>query len=142
MSVKVQIDTTGLNEAVVREQLAGALESSAAEVERRAKINVLSDLNNTGLSDGTLAGSIEHRTDRAALSATVGTEVIYGSVHEYGAVIEAKNAPYLVFKTADEQWHSVKSVTIPARPWLQPALDSSEGFIQAQVDAAVMRAMV
>jgi phage gpG-like protein len=56
----------------------------------------------------------------------VGTNVIYAPVHEFGATITAKNAPYLRFQypRRSGQWHSVRSVTIPARPFLGPALAS------------------
>lgn len=57
-------------------------------------------------------------------TASVGPRgVVYARIHEYGGVIKAKNAPYMVFQTSDGAWHSVKSVKIPARPYLRPAFD-------------------
>lgn len=47
----------------------------------------------------------------------VGTNVKYAAVHQFGAVIRAKNVPYLVFKTPTG-YAKVKQVTIPARPYL------------------------
>lgn len=52
-----------------------------------------------------------------------GTNLIYARIQEYGGTIVAKNKPFLVFKTRDGRWHSVKSVTIPARAYLRPAFD-------------------
>jgi phage virion morphogenesis protein len=47
----------------------------------------------------------------------VGTNVLYAGVHQFGATIAAKSAPYLHFK-AGGRWAKKKSVTIPARPFL------------------------
>ncbi len=44
------------------------------------------------------------------------------SAHEHGATIRAVNAPFLKFKTPTG-WVQVKEVTIPARPFLQPAFE-------------------
>lgn len=49
--------------------------------------------------------------------------VAYARIHEYGGIIKAKNAPYLHFMTKDGAWHKVKSVHIPARPYMRPAFD-------------------
>lgn len=60
----------------------------------------------------------------------VGSNLIYASVHQYGAIIKAKNAPYLAFRIGGPRggksqarggkgsWVKVKQVTIPARPFL------------------------
>jgi hypothetical protein len=62
-------------------------------------------------------------TEAHYATAIMGTPVVYGPIHEYGGVIKAKNKPFLVFKTKDGKWHSVKSVVMPARPHLRPAFD-------------------
>ncbi len=56
-------------------------------------------------------------------AAIIGTDVEYAAQVEFGGTIKAKNAPYLVFKTRDGQWHKVKSVTQVPQPYLRPALD-------------------
>jgi len=48
---------------------------------------------------------------------TVGTNVLYAPVHQFGATITAKRAPFLVFQVGG-RWVRKKSVTIPARPFL------------------------
>jgi hypothetical protein len=79
------------------------------------------------------------------------TEVIYASVHEFGAVIRAKRAPYLWFpiggvgpwrgKSA-KRWVKVKQVTIPARHWLSRSIQESEGyFMQALAPKNLLREM-
>lgn len=60
------------------------------------------------------------------------TAVIYAAVHEFGATIKARNAPFLVF---EYQGHlvRVKSVTIKARPHWRPAMKSSSKKIALRV---------
>lgn len=62
-----------------------------------------------------------------------GPGVPYARIHEKGGVIRARNAPYLVFKTPDGSWHSVKRVRIPPRPYLAPALLASTDDISREV---------
>lgn len=47
----------------------------------------------------------------------VGTNAIYGAIHQFGGVIKAKNAPALIFSMGGQSF-AVKSVTMPARPYL------------------------
>jgi len=63
---------------------------------------------------------------------SIGTNVRYAATHQYGATIAAKRAPYLKFRLAGGsrkrksgrgRWVQVKSVTIPARPFIpEPGL--------------------
>lgn len=79
-----------------------------------------------------LRGSITHKMPQLTTGGwqgTVGTNVIYAPVHEYGATIEAKNKPYLRFQTADGSWHSVRKVVIPPRPFMGPALEDNRDEI-------------
>ncbi|MBI5328862.1 MAG: phage virion morphogenesis protein [Deltaproteobacteria bacterium] len=62
-----------------------------------------------------LKNSFTIRAD--ANEATVGTNVQYAAIHQFGGKITAKNKPYLKFKVG-EKWVSKKSVTIPARPFM------------------------
>ena len=55
--------------------------------------------------------------------ALVGTNKIQGKQLEFGGVIRAKNAPYLVFKTEDGNWVQTKEVFQPGHPHFRPALD-------------------
>lgn len=90
---------------------------------------------------GTLRRSIHMTPFRSQGFVTVGTNVQYAKVHEFGMTISAKNAPYLKFKTDDGKWHSVKQVTIPARPFMRPALQNNTGVIRAALIAIVKRAV-
>jgi len=48
---------------------------------------------------------------------TVGTDVKYAAVHQFGAVIEPKEARQLSFEMGGRLFHR-RSVTMPARPYL------------------------
>lgn len=116
------------NTAGVMDDLDGraarALKRVAMVVETRAKANVRDRLNTTGTAVGGLMGSITHvmRGKGFDSVARIGPQVVYGAIHEFGGVITPKSAPALVFQTADGEWHVVQSVTIPARPYLRPAV--------------------
>lgn len=63
--------------------------------------------------------------------------VVYAAIHEYGGIIRARRAPYLVFRTYDGRWHRVKKVRMPARPYARPALKKE----QAKASEFVARAI-
>lgn len=90
---------------------------------------------------GTLRRSITMTPFRSSGQVTVGTNVLYAKVHEFGAVIKAKNVPYLKFQTPDGAWHMKKQVLVPARPFLRPALIRNRGKIQEALAKAVSRAV-
>lgn len=48
---------------------------------------------------------------------TVGTNVLYAPVHQFGATIRAKNKPFLFFRTPNG-FARKKQVVVPARPFL------------------------
>lgn len=72
----------------------------------------------------------------------VGSNDKRARIHQYGGVIRPRSAPYLVFRGADNQFHRVKSVTLPARPvlpegdlppaWREEVLD----IVQAHLEGA------
>ncbi len=68
-----------------------------------------SPLRNTGL----LMNSISSRV--TGNSVFVGVPYFWAAVHQFGATITAKAAPFLRFKVGG-RWASKRSVTIPARP--------------------------
>lgn len=78
-------------------------------------------LRQSGMRGG-LMGSITFRASGGPGRATVqvGTNKVYGAVHQFGAIIHAKNpSGVLFFKNSKGQvWGAAQSVTIPARPYL------------------------
>lgn len=59
-------------------------------------------------------------SEQATADVKMGT--VYARIQEKGGVIKAKRAPYLRFEYPAGQWHRVKQVTIPARPYMAPTL--------------------
>lgn len=86
---------------------------------------------------GTLAKSITYRLT-SDKSVEVGTNVTYAAIHEFGGTIVPVNASALHFKIAD-QWITTKKVTMPARPYLYPAITAvlespdTQGQIERQM---------
>ena len=127
-----------------------SVNKAAHTVQARAKVNVHAKLNTTGLSKGTLARSVTVLSHPSRLEAEIGPSVIYGRIHELGGVIKPKKGLFLWFRLPGAQAISigkggkvkggavtaghlirVKEVTIPARPYLGPALQDSEPEIKA-----------
>lgn len=71
---------------------------------------------------------------------TVGTNIVkppYPWVLEYGMTIKAKNKPYMVFKTKDGSWHSVKVVHIPPKGWARRAFDESQDKVAREIESSL-----
>jgi phage virion morphogenesis protein len=64
---------------------------------------------------GRLANSMTREADGSGVA--IGTNVIYAAVHQFGAVIRAKNKKYLAFKIGGKTVLK-QQVRIPARPFL------------------------
>lgn len=67
----------------------------------------------------TLANSIKGHNNGTKI--WIGTKTKYARIHQEGGTIVPKNGQYLVFpyrKSGKLYWASVKSVTIPPRPYL------------------------
>lgn len=78
----------------------------------------------------------------------IGSRLIYAAVQEKGMTIEAKRGPWLVFPilaagggTVVTGWARAKKVTIPARPYLEPAVEQSKARGAVLFREAYQRAM-
>lgn len=70
----------------------------------------------------------------------VASDSRYGRIHEYGGVIKPKDpAGWLRFQTADGSWHTVKKVTIPARPYAVPAMLEEKDAMSKDIITELMR---
>lgn len=67
----------------------------------------------------------------------VGTNLIYAPIQEFGGTIHAKNAPYLVFKTKDGAWHSVKSVQLHPAAYMRGAYWMTKNQVIKEIDDAL-----
>ena len=70
------------------------------------------------------------------IAGIVGSDLVYARIQEEGGVIVAKNALYLRF-TIGGRWVSVKQVVIPARPYIEPAIQGSITQIQKIISDTV-----
>lgn len=68
----------------------------------------------------------------------VGSNVVYARIHEYGGIIQARNAAYLRFRVGG-QWVSKKSVIMPERSYLRSSLKEKAPKILADIGKAVAR---
>ena len=81
----------------------------------------------TLIDTGRLSDSITHVFDKT--SVTIGTNVIYASVHQFGATIRAKRQRFLTFRVGG-RWARKRQVTIPPRPFLGPDGEDRAGIIE------------
>lgn len=84
---------------------------------------------------GGLMGSITFDVAAGGAELAVGTNKHYAAIHQFGGTIRAKNKPFLAFRTVNGMAF-VRSVTIPARPFLglsradeEDILDTVEAFL-------------
>ena len=131
MQVTVSWDMKEVDKMMQRLQDAGmsgttSLVQGGGVIEAHAKIN----LNSQGLhKTGQLANSIQVY-DKEAWSVKVGSVgVIYAAIHEFGGVIKAKRVKALHWVGEDGKDYFAKSVRIPARPYLRPAVDENKSQI-------------
>lgn len=60
---------------------------------------------------------------------SIGSDVIYAAIHEFGGTIKPTAGDYLKFQ-GDSGFVSVKSVVIPERPYFRPAIKRSAPSIK------------
>jgi len=123
---------------IAKQRVEAAVRKASMRVVRQAKINVRQVLNTTGKSKGRLSGSITV-TDVPGepLARAIGTDVIYARIHEYGGVITPVHADALAIPLDGGGVAFVKSVTIPARPYLEPALEAVAPQIAQDFEAEI-----
>ena len=81
--------------------------------------------NQTGILEGSIKIAEFAREDGAGVVGSWGsTDVRYALIHELGGVIVPVRAQALKFELPDGSFRIVKSVRIPARPYLRPAADA------------------
>ena len=89
----------------------------------------------------TLTDSGQLRDSRTYIASSdsveVGTNKIYGGVHQFGATIRAKNASFLAFNLPGGLGLAVvKEVTIPARPFLGLSAEDEDELVAQAEDYA------
>ena len=135
-------------------KLASALRQEAARLGDDLRAAVARNLSGAVLQQrtGRLAGSIDVavRQSGAAVSATLGTDVPYAAIHEYGGVIPAheilpRSARALAFPWQGREGFfkrvELPPVQMPERSFLRAALAEMKPEIRAAMAAAVNRAV-
>jgi phage gpG-like protein len=113
------------------ETLAKAVLAAGHVVESHAKINASRGRPGLISRTGALVGSISTVLGKMLsheAEASVGPTVIYGRIHELGGIIRPAKAKALRFQV-DGHWVAARSVHIPARPYLRPAVDEHQDEI-------------
>lgn len=91
----------------------------------------------TLVDTGRLRDSITHLAEDGAVE--VGTDVLYGAIHQFGGRIEPRTASALRFRIG-ERWVTAGRVDMPARPYLGLAPED-EPAIAELVGAYLLDAM-
>ena len=112
---------------------ARAMKAVLMMTEGEAKKNATGGGKNLNVRTGRLRSSITHDMQGKGLSirGRVGTPVIYGRIHELGGTITPKKGPFLIFEI-DGQTVAARSVRIPARPYLRPAVTGKSAQLRSR----------
>ncbi|OOF65135.1 phage virion morphogenesis protein [Rodentibacter sp. Ppn85] len=73
--------------------------------------------------DGHLSGTLRYQASDTGV--VFGSDRPYAAIHQFGGTVTAKNA-----KALNVQGRPVKSVTIPARPWLGLSADDEQRLLE------------
>lgn len=119
-------------EANVRQRgLKNAVESGARVVEANAKVNITKTFKNqTGNLANSIVVDVVAAPDKAI--ALIGPTAIYGRIQELGGTVKPLTAKELHWVDENGKHHTAQSVTLPARPYIAPAVNDHE---QEIVDA-------
>ena len=123
---------SALSEAVRGAKIEAALKSGALLIEGPAK-------KKAPKLTGNLARSIHTETSSSdtTAEARIGTNVIYAAIQEFGGTIKAKTGPFLWFKNEKGKLICVRSVDIPAQPYLRPAFDENKNAAVREIGDAL-----
>lgn len=138
IEINIRLTPLRLNAGRVLEELNTALDLWAAYVRDRARENVARQMNISGRPGG-FEDSIQAYRGPGDLQRTVLNTHPGAAAQEYGAVIVPKSAKALHFFVDGHEVFTQK-VTLPARPYLRPAVEDSLGFRDEEIAKALGRA--
>jgi len=124
--------TKALNKVIAntdKETLGRATLAGLFTFEAYAKLNIKKTFNQQTGFLGSAFETVLDSVSNTNAEGHTGPLAVYGRIQELGGVIRATNAQALVFQTDDGEWHRVKAVTIPARPYMRPAADEHQNDI-------------
>ena len=133
--------------ANMRGQIAlNAVSAGGSDVEQFAKTNianVFSDRQRFG--GGGLAGSITVETSlgKDSASAVIAPHKEYDRIQELGGTITAHGGDKAMLKfQIDGQWYQKHSVTLPARPYMRPAVEEHQEEIFNDMKEQIERGLL
>ena len=114
--LKKQLKNTGLEmPKIAQKMLRGVSAKIRLEVLRNLRGRVLQK------RKGRLYKSVRYYANKD-YTAKIMSPTYYGWFQEHGVTIRPRKKEYLTFKI-DGEWKKVKAVTLPARPFMRPAVD-------------------
>ena len=128
-----------LSKEVQGDALKKAALSGVYVIETNAKMNASGGRPGLNIDTGNLVGSINTKITASSsdtATAEVSTGVEYARIHEFGGVIKPLHAKRLHF-VIDGKHVSAASVTIPARPYMRPAVDDNEADIMTAIETSI-----
>lgn len=134
-AITIEFDTSSLINDLdkvdkrIRGQVAvKAVDAGGHQIMNYARINIRNKLNKQ--PTGALANSIDvvSKQDGSGAVAVVAPHRVYARIHEFGGTIFPRRAKFLTFRV-DGHFVRARKVTIPARPYLKPAVTEHEGAI-------------
>lgn len=140
---ELAFDLNGMSRKLATKVMPEIVFKAGFEVEGKVRDNLQGRILN--VRSGHLYRSIKtrlHGKGRKA-GATVGPMKVgwYLRVHEFGAIIRARNKPYLKFNIPGVGWRSAKQVRIPAREPMAKSFKQSLRKIDRIIEAVVDRAI-
>lgn len=128
------------DEARTRRSLQGALALSGLEVEHRAQDNIRSQMNVQRTDPESFFGAVQTEVDPDdsgdVMQAITGSAHAGAKAQEFGAEIYAKDAQALHFITGGREFF-LQNVTLPPRPYLEPALEDSRSYTEDAIATAM-----
>lgn len=125
-NIRAFMDALNKMDANVRSKaLRNAVEAGARVVEAYAKVNITQTFKN---QTGNLANSIRVETTQNGdqARALIGPTAVYGRIQELGGTVKPLTARMLFWTDENGKSHAAHEVTLPARPYLKPAVEDHE----------------
>ncbi len=114
-----------MDKQVRTKALGNSSEAGARVVEGHAKVNISLTFKK---QIGNLANSIvvDTRVNNDKAVSSVGPTAIYGRIQELGGTVKPVRARLLHWVDESGKHHVAREVTLPARPYLVPALENNQ----------------
>lgn len=105
-------------------------------IKNRAQTKYLAGRPGLNVVTGRLSSSINYEVsgEGDSLTLRVGTNVVYGKVHEYGMTIRPTSGKFLSWVGPGGKRVFARQVVIPPRPWLRPSIEEEMPMFKRRVE--------